>query len=45
MLTLSLYLMRTIGNSTETYKVNDLNVEADATADDYEDDDVDWEEG
>lgn len=33
------------GNSTETYKVNDLNVEADATADDDEEDDVDWEEG
>ncbi|EXC28058.1 General transcription factor IIE subunit 1 [Morus notabilis] len=31
-------------NANENYKVNDLNIEADATADDG-DDDVDWEEG
>ncbi|KAK8694321.1 hypothetical protein V6N13_071875 [Hibiscus sabdariffa] len=31
------------GNSTESYKVNDLNVEAEESADD--EDDVDWEEG
>ena len=33
------------GNANESYKVNDLNIEADATADDEDDDDVDWEEG
>ncbi|XVF31746.1 hypothetical protein REPUB_Repub17cG0018700 [Reevesia pubescens] len=31
------------GNTTESYKVNDLNVEAEASGDD--EDDVDWEEG
>lgn len=33
----------TAGNTSESYKVNDLNVQADASGDD--DDDVDWEEG
>jgi len=32
------------GNTGESYKVNDLNVEADASADDDEED-IDWEEG
>ncbi|XP_022771780.1 general transcription factor IIE subunit 1-like [Durio zibethinus] len=31
------------GNTTESYKVNDLNIEAEASGDD--EDDVDWEEG
>ncbi|KAA8541162.1 hypothetical protein F0562_025092 [Nyssa sinensis] len=31
------------GNTGESYKVNDLNVQADASGDD--DDDIDWEEG
>ncbi|KAM7278925.1 hypothetical protein ACFE04_006059 [Oxalis oulophora] len=31
------------GNTTESYKVNDLNVEAEASGD--EEDDIDWEEG
>ncbi|GFY90996.1 transcription factor TFIIE, alpha subunit [Actinidia rufa] len=31
------------GNTNESYKVNDLNVEADALGDD--EDDIDWEEG
>ncbi|XP_065637938.1 uncharacterized protein LOC111996960 [Quercus suber] len=31
------------GNSNENYKVNDLNVQADASGDD--EDDIDWEEG
>lgn len=31
------------GNTSESYKVNDLNVEADASGDD--DEDIDWEEG
>ncbi|KAJ7978827.1 General transcription factor IIE subunit 1 [Quillaja saponaria] len=31
------------GNANENYKVNDLNVEADASVED--DDDIDWEEG
>ncbi|EEF28250.1 transcription initiation factor iie, alpha subunit, putative [Ricinus communis] len=31
------------GNATESYKVNDLNVEAEASGD--EEDDIDWEEG
>lgn len=39
---LILFTFRT-GN-TESYKVNDLNVEADASGDDDEDD-IDWEEG
>lgn len=29
----------------ETFKVNDLNVQADASGDDNEEDDIDWEEG
>lgn len=33
------------GNNGESYKVNDLNVQADATAEDEDDDDVEWEEG
>ena len=33
------------GNSGENYKVNDLNIEADPTAEDDDEDDVDWEEG
>lgn len=31
------------GNSGESYKVNDLNVEAEASGE--EEDDIDWEEG
>ncbi|KAK9278956.1 hypothetical protein L1049_017326 [Liquidambar formosana] len=31
------------GNTSESYKVNDLNVQADASGDD--EDDIDWEEG
>ncbi|KDP35698.1 hypothetical protein JCGZ_10470 [Jatropha curcas] len=31
------------GNTTESYRINDLNVEAEASAED--EDDVDWEEG
>ncbi|KAF7838612.1 uncharacterized protein G2W53_007094 [Senna tora] len=32
-------------NTGENYKVHDLNVEADAQAEEDEEDDVDWEEG
>lgn len=33
------------GNANENYKVGDLNVEASASVEDEEEDDVDWEEG
>lgn len=34
------------GNASKTFKVNDLNIQADdATADDDDDDGIDWEEG
>lgn len=33
------------GNTSENFKVNDLNVQADASRDDDEDDGLDWEEG
>jgi len=38
-------LISAAGNNGEGYKVNDLNVQADATAEDEDDDDVEWEEG
>ena len=39
----NIFLYTISGNTTESYKVNDLNVEAEASVDD--EDDVDWEEG
>lgn len=36
-------LYTTAGDANGNFKVNDLNVEADATAED--EDDIDWEEG
>lgn len=33
------------GNANDNYKVGDLNVEASASVEDEEEDDVDWEEG
>lgn len=33
------------GNKNENYKVNDLNVQAEASGGDEEEDDIDWEEG
>ena len=38
----NIFLYTISGNTTESYKVNDLNVEAEASGDD--EDDVDWEE-
>ena len=38
----NIFLYTISGNTTESYKVNDLNVEAEASGDE---DDVDWEEG
>ena len=32
-------------NRSESFKVNDLNVQADGSGGDDEDDDIDWEEG
>lgn len=36
---------RITGSANENYKVGDLNVEASASVEDEEEDDVDWEEG
>ena len=38
-----MFLPNITGNRSESFKVNDLNVQADASGDD--EDDIDWEEG